>query len=167
MTRASACVLCLSLFGSHPLAAQDTTTVYHHFPLIDVHLGAGWVSGGRIGTRIHLSEEYSVEASIGKHIANFLSASDEETRYGIGVNWHGFLRPHLTLSALVVYGQKVHLRPNDIYLMSLNVGYMPWKPSRLNFTARAGMYVGAKRNFAGWSTLFGPNLDIGIGWLFP
>jgi len=160
-------VFCAFLLTSHATYAQDTTTLIRNYPRFDVHLGAGWVSGGRVGARIQVNEDCSFETSIGYHIENFMSLSDEETKYGIGVNWHNFAHSHLTLSMLAAYGEKIHLLPNSLYLLSLNIGYLTFKSSGINFFARGGAYIGMKKNWAGTSTVAGPNLDLGFGWVFP
>ncbi len=64
-----------------PDSIRETTSI----PRFDVHIGAGWVSGGRIGMRVLFSENFSTEFSFGQDIRMFLGAADREERYDFGI----------------------------------------------------------------------------------
>ena len=157
-------ILLLSSFGEYLHAQKSGES--RSYPVYDIHIGAGWISGARLGFRIQPSQVISIEASIGYHVANFISLSDPEIKYGIGINLHRFFHPNFTLSLLGSYGDKFHLRPNDLYLISLDIGYLSFDHSGLNLFARTGPFIGIKNNYAGKSSVAGFNFDLGIAWVF-
>ncbi len=144
-------------------------------PRFDVHIGAGWISGARIGFRFQHIEHFSFETSFGIPVTQFLGGEREE-RYSLGINWHKTIPKGLMLSLIcanLVRPDRAYPNiPNNKFLsylrVSLNIGYLSTIGSNFNFFIRGGVLydiVESQINSYG-GNFGGPNLDLGIGWCF-
>lgn len=131
--------------------------------LFDLHVGYGTFSGGRIGTRVYLRDNMSVEMSYGRDWTNFIGLSDEMVIYNVGLNWKNDVNDLTTYSLNVRY--QYHFLSESGYLgISPSIGRMNFKSSGLTFWYRAGIHTGiystAENRFGFYS--IGLNLDVGI-----
>lgn len=146
------------------ISLEETTNISR----FDIYVGAGWVSGGRLGIRAYLSDNYSAEVSYGNDIKNFITLSDPEKRYGFGINWHFPKTSWLIISVLSTYNKRIY-QDNSSINLSLNIGYLKKRTLGLHLFSRIGLYCQFKK----WFNMkeyklkeIGPNLDIGIGYNF-
>ncbi len=156
-------------FSQEKNVLEDSSHTQISLPRFDVHLGAGWVNGARIGTRLLITKYFSTEVAYGYNITNFLSLSDEEKKYSLAVNYHPYIHSKLIISFIFTYGEKVYLLNRSINF-SLNVGFLELKRKNISPFIRSGIYfqVGEKYYKKGfYKKEIGFNLDIGINWNFP
>ncbi len=147
----------------------DTTESRISLPRFDVHIGAGWVNGARLGTRLLFTKYFSTEVAYGYNITNFLSLSDEEKKYSLAINYHPYIHSKLIISFIITYGEKVYLLNRSINF-SLNVGFLELKRKNISPFIRSGIYfqVGEKYYKKGFHKReIGLNVDIGINWNLP
>ncbi len=140
--------------------------VSYKLPRFDLHLGAGLVDGGRVGIRAQILKNYSLEFFYGNDLANFVSASDVEKRYGLGINWH-HNDSNLVISILIIKSHSVNLGLKDNFYVSPNIGWMTFKNSGFQTFLRVGPAVRFSRN-TGDNSLdisFVPNIDAGISFV--
>ena len=139
------------------------TTKSGKLPRFDFHLGAGVVSGGRVGLRILFLKNYSVEFSYGNGLENFVSASNVNRRYGFGINWHKN-NSNFVFSLLGVVSHDVYLGTKNSYFISPTIGLITFKSEGLHTFIRGGIAIQFNNNTSSgsYSTTFWPNLDAGI-----
>ena len=155
-------------FSQENIESRDSTKKQISLPRFDIHLGAGWVSGGRLGVRVLFSENFSAELSYGLDFRNFIAAADLEKRYGFGINWHVPKTSCFVISMLSSYNERVY-QDNRSINISLNVGFLELKTNDIRIFGRIGFYGQFKK----WWNMkeyklkeIGPNLDFGIRWCF-
>lgn len=141
------------------------------YPVFSPHIGIGLASGVRIGLMVQATEHIAGEISGGYDLANFVTLSDEEKRYGFGVSYRISQEIPVFISAIYALGIRnadANLR-SPKYYYSLNVGYARIEKSSVMFFVRGGIIlkyyydrpmdkVEHDRNYF--------NLDIGIGYSF-
>ena len=147
----------------------DTTLIHknsYKLPRFDLHIGAGLVDGGRVGLRVQILKNYSIELFYGNDLANFVSASDVEKRYGFGINWHQN-KSNFVISLLVVISREIYLPVKDNYYISTNIGYMTFKSKGFQTFLRAGPAMRFSRNTGDNSLDISiiPNIDVGISFV--
>lgn len=147
---------------------KEQKNKYVSLPRFDIHVGAGWVSGGRLGMRVLFSENFSAELSYGIDFRNFIGSADLEKRYGFGINWHVPKTSSFVISMLSSYNERVY-QVNRSINISLNVGFLDLKTSDIRIFGRIGFYGQFKK----WWNMkeyklkeIGPNLDFGLRWCF-
>lgn len=145
-------------------------TKKNSYPLFSPHIGVGFASGVRVGLMVHATENLSGEISGGYDFANFTSASDEEQRYGIGINYR--YSESIPVFVSVLYAQGVRTGGNlrsPKYYYSMNVGYMSLTKNKVFFFSRAGVvlkyYYDRPFDRVQYEGTY-LNLDIGIGYTF-
>jgi hypothetical protein len=114
-----------------------------------------------------MAEHFSVEASYGADFRNFISSSDIDTRYGLGVSWHKDASSNLVVSLLGAYARRPYLADNYSYFVSANLGVLPLSASGLCTNARFGFFVEFEHKDSGTTNNFGINLDLGVNLVFP
>lgn len=163
-------ILSLSITAISQVDSLDTDLKkeYVSLPRFDIHIGAGWVSGGRLGMRVLFSENFSAEVSYGNDIRNFIAASDLEKRYGFGINWHVPKTSSFVISMLSSYNERF-FQDNRSINISLNVGFLQLTTSDISLFGRIGFYGQFKK----WWNMkeyklkeIGPNFDFGLRWCF-
>lgn len=154
--------------------SQEDSTLEKSFkepvniPRFDIHIGAGWVSGGRLGMRVLFNLNFSAELSYGIDIRNFISQSDLEKRYGFGINWHIPKASSFTISMLTSYNKRVS-QDNRSINISLNLGFLELETSDIRIFGRIGFYSQLRKwwNMKEYElTEIGPNIDLGVRWCF-
>lgn len=171
LTVISSAVICRSQEDStREISWADST----NHPVFDIHVGAGWLSGARLGLRVHFFRNISFETSFGIPVSHFIVGGEREKRYGIGVNWHQDESSGLIVSLLFAnivqpnrsFPENV---PNNKFFgylrFSLNIGYYYWDKSNFVFFSRLGGIYDLVRDsndhYRGHFS--GTNIDIGIG----
>ncbi|MCH7724138.1 MAG: hypothetical protein IIA49_01590 [Bacteroidetes bacterium] len=153
------------ILSSYPL--QDSIVINNFSPKFDIHIAAGFSAGGRVGFRYLFISNLSIEAAFGYDLRNFIGASEFQRRYSIGFNYH-FENSDAALSFLTTYVEQ----PNSIYksiLFSPTFGLISIRGSRLKTFFRFGIYIEYIKSFPSgkWKVEdFGPNLDVGISFIF-
>jgi hypothetical protein len=124
------------------------------------------VDGGRLGTRVQILKNYSLEFFYGNDLANFISASDAEKRYGLGINWHQN-DSNFVIILLIVKSHSVNLGLKDNFYVSPNIGWMTFKNSGFQIFYRVGPAVRFSRNTGDNSLDISiiPNIDVGISFV--
>jgi hypothetical protein len=138
----------------------------YKLPRFDLHIGAGLVDGGRVGIRTKILKNYSLEFFYGNDLANFVSATDVEKRYGLGINWHRN-DSNFVISLLIIKSHKVYLGLKDDFYVSPNFGWMTFKNIGFQTFFRVGPAVRFSRN-TGDNSLdvsIVPNIDVGISFV--
>jgi hypothetical protein len=173
-------IFILIILSNSELLAQSTT---HHPSLslknnsfsevkssistIDVHLGAGFVPGGRIGLRYLFNKNFSAEIAYGADFRNFFGATEADTRYTFGINYH-FNQSIAAISIITTYVDHTSKAYNS-FLVSPNFGFIPIRKSGFQVFIRAGVYFEFQNNNSSdkWKLEdFGGNIDVGISYNF-
>ncbi len=156
------------------IKVMSTEKMIPHF---DLHIGAGTISGARLGLRAHFNEHFSFETSFGIPVTHFMGGGEREERYGIGLNLHQSSNSGLIISLICVAKVQPNISypsiPNNKllnYLMTtLNIGYLFISTSNLTFFLRGGTGFSFIEDFRfnRHKVNFGVyNLDFGLGWCF-
>jgi len=141
------------------------------YPIFLPHIGIGFASGVRAGLMVQATENFSGEISAGYDLANFISFSDEEKRYGVGVSYRYSEKIPVFISALFTIGdrgEKANQR-SPKYYYSLNAGYIWLTKHSMSFFIRGGLtlryYYDRPLEVVRYDMML-PNLDIGFGYSF-
>jgi hypothetical protein len=136
-------------------------------PKVDIHIAAGISPGARIGLRYLFLNNYSFEIAYGNDLLNFITLSDFQRRYSLGVNFH-LSKSKAALSFLSTYVEQ----PQSVYkalFFSPTFGLIPIRESGFNMFFRFGIHFKFIKNFPSGKWEYediGPNLDVGISWIF-
>ena len=155
-------VLVLFLIFQNSLSAQDSTSNKLYF--LNAHIGADLAKGLRFGLLVYLQEHFSVEASYGRDVVNYLFPSDPNNRYSIGVNWHKGFESNLMVGVSFshsVFPSSFITKQNFI---SANVGSFIINRSGIRFFFKGGILFRFENNNVGFNPLIFPNIDIGISY---
>jgi hypothetical protein len=139
-------------------------------PVFIPHIGVGLASGVRLGIWSQINENLTAEISAGYDLANFVSASDKEYRYGLGVSYIFDKDVPVFVNGLFSLGERAegNLR-SPKYYYSLNVGYISLARESVFFFARGGVifkyYYERAEEKVHYDVTY-PNLDVGIGYTF-
>ena len=157
------------MIGPAICSAQELTdtVVSESYPRLDLHVGAGVVSGVRVGARVRMAEHFSAEVSYGADFRNFIGLSDIDRRYGVGVSWHKDASSNFVVSLLGAFARRPYLTDNYSYFASANLGLLPLSTSGLRTNARFGFFVEFEHKYSGNTNNFGINLDLGLNLVFP
>ncbi len=161
---------CVSTCGSSISRGKNAPdTSESKVPHFSVILGAGWVSGERIGVRFRINKSWSAETSYGYRLGNFLGLSDLYRKYGLGLNWHSDNPDDVAISLLGAYT----VNPNPgaappTVSISGNIGLLSTERSTFGWGARIGVFleIGRDINNALKVRSYGPNLDFEVNWSF-
>lgn len=158
-------VISLFVFVNAALSQEADTIRTTTYPILGIHLGAGTVSGGRIGVQVKISDRFSFEGSYGINVFAFVSLVDVDDRLGVRVNWY----PQPT-SAFAVGLCFVHRRMLSFHnysdIIAGDVGLFPFRNSKVSAFARIGFGLGIRNQPYPEPTYFVPNLDVGLAWNF-
>jgi len=168
-------LICTTSYPQQPYSQNikqnntDSTLIHNDFyklPRFDIHIGAALVNGGRIGIRTLILKNFSVEFFYGYNLANFVSASDAENRYGFGMNWHKD-NSNFVLSLLGTKSHFLNSPKKDNYYMSLNIGWISFNGKSFHTFLRAGPALRFSNNTGdnSLSVKFTPNIDVGISFV--
>jgi len=158
-----------SLLLTHRILDTTTASVNANstIPKFDIYLAAGIAAGGRVGFSYLFVNNLSAEIAFGYDIRNFVSLSDLQRRYSLGVNYH-FENSNAVISLINTYIEQ----PNSVYeaiLISPNFGLIPLRESGLKTFFRIGFYLEFIKDYGSgkWkSNGIGPNLDAGVSFNF-
>jgi len=148
-------------YNSFSIFAQENQSI---FPLFDLYGSASFSSGLRLGPRVQISENFSFETGFGRDVANFISPSDEEYRYSIGINWHKSFDSKLVVNLTYVQLFRPPNWTSNGYAISLNIGSLSLIDCGFHFFYSGGIWIKRLRNND--FTYILPNLEIGVGWRF-
>lgn len=144
-----------------------SNTLNSQLPKFDIYIAAGIAAGGRVGFTYLFANNFSAEIAYGYDVRNFISLSDLQRRYSLGLNYH-FAESNAVISLLNTYIEQ----PNSVYeaiLISPNFGLVPLRESGLKTFFRIGFYIECIKDFTSgkWKVEdFGPNLDVGVSFNF-
>ena len=168
---------CLTSYSQQPFFSSSASTrsiadstsidnTFYKLPRFDIHIGAALVNGGRIGIRAQILRNFSIEFFYGYDLANFVGASDEEKRYGFGINWHK-QNSNFVISFLAVRSQYIYAPLKDNYYISPTIGYLTFKDNGLQTFIRIGPAIRFSKNTGdnSLSVKFNPNIDVGISFV--
>ena len=132
----------------------------------DLHLGAGWVSGLRLGIRKQFGGNYFGEISYGNSLNSYLGGATLRNIFGMGVGWLPQRAWHFTVNLLLSYVQLPKDSFVHSYIISPNVGFVSIRKSGIHPFIRTGIFAEFKQNGLGKSVNSGINLDVGLAWGF-
>lgn len=155
------------LFSTTCIAQEMEVATSPFHPTYDIHVGAGFVGGGRVGVRVRPLEHFSIEAGYGASLNNFVGLSDIDKRVVLGINWHEDSSSRLILSLLGAYARRPYLSDNYSYIASGNVGTMNMNVGGFRVFARAGLSIEFEHGASGNKVIPGFNLDFGFHFVFP
>lgn len=140
------------------------------YPIFIPHIGVGLASGVRLGIWAQINKNLAAEISGGYDVANFISASDEEIRYGAGISYIINKNVPLFINGLFTIGErsKGNLQSPKFYY-SLNIGYISLARRDVFFFARGGVifkyYYNRPADKVEYDRTYF-NLDVGVGFPF-
>ena len=168
-----------SLISMNILLAQSRTPIIYYSdnpdsikeiilaPQYDIFIAAGFSAGGRVGFRYLFVDNFSFEISYGYDIRNFIGAGESQIKYSLGFNYH-LENCDAAFSLLTKYVEKLN-KDYDAILFTPTFGFIPIRNSGLQTFFRFGIYIEYIKTFPDekWKVEdFGPNLDVGISFIF-
>ncbi len=135
-------------------------------PHLALEVGAGWVSGGRIGILTRVDRHWSAEFSYGYDIQNFYGGGNPNNRYGLGLNWHFSSNDNLVISLMGAYSEdlsRAGVSPSTF--ISADFGSLSMKERNFGWSARFGLFIELQKDLYGDELKvrnYGPNLDFTI-----
>lgn len=166
-----------SIYSQENIEKPDSIREATSIPRFDVHIGVGFIEGGRIGGRVQFFKNFSSELAFGYNWANFLGRGNLEERYTFGINWHMFEDSRLTTSLLVT---SVVLADNpgglpdnklfNYFYITTQVGSLSMIKSGFHFFIRGGITFSFNKGIPMDKVKYrsiGFDIDTGVGYSFP
>ncbi len=165
--RVSQSVAAIFIFflASVGFSQEIDTTQAASDPIFGIHIGAGTVSGGRVGVQAKVSNYFSFEFSYGFDVRGFIGLVDADDRVGFGINWYPDRRMDFAVGLRIVH-QSMRGLSYSKNIIAADVGIQPYKKSRVNGFARIGFGVGIRTGDYPNPIYFIPQLDVGLAWNF-
>lgn len=136
-------------------------------PKFDIHIAAGLIAGVRTGVRYLFTDNFSTEIAFGFDIRNFISLSDFQRRYSLGLNYN-LEGSNGAISLLTTYVEQPGSVHEGIFF-SPGFGFIPIREVGVRTFIRVGIGLEYSKNYLTNTWKFigvTPNLDIGVSFVF-
>ncbi len=131
---------------------------------LNFHIGADVAKGLRIGALVYVSPNWSIEGSYGTDPFIFLTSTDQNERYSLGISWNCSLESRLIIGVAYIHSVFPIDKTTKQNLFSVNVGSFIFNESGIRFFYRGGFGISFKKNNSGNHTVIFPDIDIGISY---